>query len=243
MKTRTKTLLTALTATAALSAGTSQAAIIAGDTIVIDFSKTTAETASTATSNWNNLTRSTAGFGTDQFPAAGSEQTLITNLVRYSDGANTGVSVTRTGGSGTAGIGGATIPTQGASASFSVSGVIPDAAQVDVFYADSTSEKLFINGLDDALTYDIELMAYINQSRSALDITVGGTTIEVDPDTTTRIYAYDGISSSGGTIEISFEGTSLQHINALELTAVPEPGSLALLGLGGLCMHKRRRRA
>jgi len=58
---------------------------------------------------------------------------------------------------------------------------------------------------------------------------------------------YDGRLNNGvGTIAIAFGGGSSGNVTqfaGFQLVEVPEPGSLALLGLGGLAMLGRRRRA
>ncbi len=105
------------------------AAITLNDTLLIDFGKTT----DTTTGNWNNVAPATTAF-TDP-------QTLLADLNRFSDGAATGVGLVadKIAGSSpnTAGIGGATITSVGSSASFSVSGTIPDSAQVDLSFWNS----------------------------------------------------------------------------------------------------------
>ncbi len=89
-------------------------------------------------------------------------------------------------------------------------------------------------------------MSLVPTARNANDITVNGTAISIDPNDSTAIYAFNGISVNGSDqIVISFDAgssTNVQHINAIELTAVPEPSSTALLGLGGLALILRRRK-
>ncbi len=78
-----------------------------------------------------------------------------------------------------------------------------------------------------------------------MDITVNGTTLSVNPNDTTYVYAFNGLSANGSN-EIVMDFTSgtgdVSFINAMELTAVPEPSSVMLLGLGllGCCFLRRR---
>ena len=67
---------------------------------------------------------------------------------------------------------------------------------------------------------------------SGLDIVLTGTTFTVTMDST---------GSTGVPTNANRKGFRADAL-VIDYTAVPEPGSLALLGLGGLCMLKRRRR-
>lgn len=53
-------------------------------------------------------------------------------------------------------------------------------------------------------------------------------------------YVVATIELTGSSDSFAFQRTG-RNWNALVLTQVPEPGSLALLGLGGLCLLRRRR--
>lgn len=60
-------------------------------------------------------------------------------------------------------------------------------------------------------------------------------------------FSFDsGFSLDAGTTAIRFEtlegaGNGRSQLDQFTITAVPEPGSLALMGLGGLCILRRRR--
>lgn len=230
----------ALLLAAGLSSATA-ASIMLGDTIVIDFGKTDFQTSG----NWNNVHRSPVDpnnyFGSGTVELAG-------DLIRFSDGAATGVSLATVGGTAnsSSGVGGATVASVGASAAFTVSGTIPDNAQVDVMYVNTGTVSLEFAGLDTSLLYNIELMSKLDAARNANPIVVNGTSISVDPNSSPFVVAFNGIAADGdGKIFISFpdagSGADLQHINALELTAIPEPSTALLGGLGLLALLRRRR--
>jgi hypothetical protein len=213
------------------AANLASGAIIKDDILVVDFGKIGEETAG----NWNNAAKAANA----QYTANG--ETLLADLIRYSDGAATGVGLVwdeTTGSSSYAGIGGAIVASVGSSASFTGIGTIADSAQVDVNYFNGPS-YLQLTGLDNSLTYNLEIMSWIDSARNAQNITVNGTTISIDPDDTNYVTAFNGISATaGGVIQIDLSSTggsaALQHINALSLTAIPEPTTLGLMGLCGL---------
>lgn len=248
MKATTLTLLTALTA-GTMAIGSANAAIVSGDTIVIDFGTN----GNTTAGNWNNFTGganpgSGQGFG-------GGDQALIADLVRFSDNAATGVALTKessdVASASNSGIGGADLTSLGAAASFTVSGQIPDSAQIDLSFWRRTTESLVFSGLDTGLTYNLELLAYQPSARDELAIVANGVSVDVDPNVAPYVASFNGLSADiNGEIVITFPetnattsyvGTLGQHINAIELTAIPEPGSLALIAMGGLCVLRRRR--
>ena len=122
----------------------------------------------------------------------------------------------------------------------------------DVFDLDAVSVSLWRNGngapTDYALAFDADNNGWdtgdflITATPAAPEggvinpetLTFDASTIDAATTSSTiRLYYWGSISGSGNT-----------HLYDVELsyTIIPEPGSLALLGLGGLCMIMRRRR-
>jgi hypothetical protein len=155
MKPTHKQLLT-LGAFAAL-ATTASAAISAGDTLVIDFTKTGAGT----TGNWNNIEE--ADGGTDGWGSGGIETVVLdADLNRFSDFASTGVGLTYEGleSGSNSGIGGLSVSPSDGAASFAVSGAIPSSAQADVTFHVNGESQFVFTGLDDTLTYDLSFQSW-----------------------------------------------------------------------------------
>jgi len=187
---------------------TANAALINGDVIVIDFGR--ADTYETA-GNWNNWT------GSD-----------LSDLIRHSDGANTGVSLATTD---SILVGGADVaPTN---ASFRQTGTIPDNAQRDLIWIDDTSGTVTFSGLNDSLTYNVDLMERTTDTRDPHDVVIDGISKSVEADVEPWVTSWSGVSTDGnGNLEILFERDSGHHnFNALEIQAIPEPASLGLFGI------------
>lgn len=242
---KTKKLTATLAVFAPFAANMATGAIIVSDVVLIDFGRTAALT---TTGNWNNVNNSGAN-GENTF---GTAATLAPDLVRSSDGAATGVSLTvAAAGANSSGIGGAVVtPITGASApSFTSSGTIPNTAQEDLLFANSNTVVLTFLGLDDSLNYNVEILSNIAAGRNAQDISIGGEAMSIDPNVAPFVSAFNNLSTDGsGNLLIEFSsaggGANLQHINALELTAiaVPEP-SVSLLGFvaaAGLLVRRRK---
>lgn len=252
-----------------LAIPSASAAIVLNDVILIDFGKSgsglwtgaNGPGAQTA-GNWNNVARDSDSGSTINSSSDGATINLVSNLIRYSDGASTGVALVGAeslAAPGT-GIGGADVSQSSPQLSFSSSGLIPYSAERDVFFTATTFTFTF-TGLNDALTYNLEALARFNNlaasvptapARNARNWTLQQgvlgqeVTISVDPDVNpSSIIAFNNVSTNGaGTITlILFGGTGadLAHINALELTAIPEPSAALLGGLGLLLLLRRRR--
>ncbi|WP_269523077.1 PEP-CTERM sorting domain-containing protein [Coraliomargarita parva] len=236
MKNNTHYLLTSFFSALLLNAVPSaHAAIVAGDTIVADFTNTTgAQTTLAATGEyWNNLELAdNTNFSTLSY-------VIFSDMVRYTDGAATGVSFIQTGG-GNSGMGGLDVLADDAAAIFPVTGPLPTSAQEDTFWGSNGSTYAF-DGLNDSLLYNFSIQSWVSDDadRDALGWIINAglaseQTIVVDPNDSPSVYTFSNIATDGsGRItltSVSTSGTGAQHINAFELTAViPEPGTFALI--------------
>ena len=209
----------------ALAAG-AQAALIVGDTIGIDFGNDAGQTA-----NWNNLGQP----GTDK--AAGTMVT--TNGVTVTEVAFT---TTNPMGSG-----------ENSSSATSSSYDIPSTAQGDDWYEGNSAQYVFtFTGLDNSLTYNLTIGSYWvdegaakNENRNT-GWEVGGTQLYTIAASEDNSYVtFENLSTTDGTITIStwdYNDNQVSAVSALTLTAIPEPATIGMLGLGtvGLLAFRRR---
>jgi len=234
-------------------ASTASAAIVVGDTIVIDFTKSGAGTSG----NWNNIQE--ADGGTDGFDdATGITSTVVaTDLIRFSDGAGTGVGLRADGldsGTTNIGIGGLDVSGTDSTAAFAVSGAIPSSAQLDVTFHVNGETQFVFTGLNSSLTYDLSFQSWAGTAgRDTVTWVINPgqtdeTTLVIDSnDSNPSVYTVAGLSADASDQIIlrstTFGGSRIGHINALELTAVPEPSTYALLAgfvtLGAVMLRRR----
>ena len=115
--------------------------------------------------------------------------------------------------------------------------------------ADDDTLTITISGLDDELTYDL----FAGMRRSVSDTawnhtyTVGGTDYAYARSGSfiDSYHTYSGLSSSGGVLSFTITDTTnaaIASISELTLTAIPEPATIGMLGLGtvGLLAFRRR---
>ncbi len=216
----TKILLITLTTTTALAAAAS-AAVVAGTVIGVDF----------------------GGVPDGNFNAVTADGT-VTNLIDTTGATLTGVNVTTSG---------RTIFNENADhAKTGQPSQFTEEHLTDwvVFDANVTYTITFA-GLNDALTYDL-VIGGANGSGFNVDTpwTVDGQTLTTDAGTLASTdgsgayVSFTGLNTdgSGNLVITGFKDSRWGVASALELTAVPEPSSTALLGLGGLALMLRRRR-
>jgi len=108
---------------------------------------------------------------------------------------------------------------------------------------------LTFSGLDDSLTYNLNIgTAWILNPDLDVNYAADGQNFTNDSDVSAKAYGdLLGLSTDGSgnlVITVSSDSTSRNDaaVSALVLTAVPEPSSAALLGLGGLALILRRRK-
>ncbi|MFC5050428.1 PEP-CTERM sorting domain-containing protein [Rubritalea spongiae] len=221
-----KLLLPALALTLASSA---QAAIIAGDQIFVDFGNTV------ATGNYNTINSSALS---------------IADTVRFTDGSTTGVGLTVT----------ATNPYDGGGAIASTAGLTNvNTSDADVYVdtllstagnngAGNDTITITFTGLDDSLRYDIVggLARTSGGENFDTDWVISGETTQTADGTAAGGYVeFLGVETTApGTLTITLTDnlrqSGLAQLSLTAVTAVPEPSSAALLGLGGLALILRR---
>ncbi|WP_269538009.1 PEP-CTERM sorting domain-containing protein [Cerasicoccus fimbriatus] len=238
-----------------------EAVFAINDTLAIDFSKldTTTGPAEDPSGAWNNITGPSLGFGVNADPIP-----TATNLVRYADGASTGVSLSLLlPATSQVGISSSTILVD-PSASFTATGAIPSSAQSDavvgakILDAHSETTVTFrFNNLNDGLLYNLEFQSWSN----AYDYNVkdyiiqlgllSEQTISVDPNSLPSVYGFNNIATNGSgqitlTIQGLEKGADTAVINAMALTAIPEPATYALvlstLSLLGILIRSNNKR-
>lgn len=242
-----------ITALAGLTlAGASNAAIVAGDTIGIDLATpapvfgSTPNVAPAAGTNFNAFNTQTADGAT---ASAG-----VGSLIRTSDGAavaGVDFSVTNNMGkaSGLTGVTG-----QAGPAPFDDATIYEDnygaanvgnSGRADFGNLPDGANLVFtFSGLDDSLLYTVSGGYQHGNANFNTTWDIDGQSATTD-NTGTGYITLSGLSTDGsGNLEITVTKSTQLFVSGLTLeAAVPEPGSMALLGLGGLAMLKRRRRA
>jgi hypothetical protein len=215
-----------------------------GDVVVINFTAT----GDTVGGNWNEFESSLNNPVSD--PGV-----IISNLNRFSNGTATSVSLNIEGSGLTTdafGIGGLNQPFDN-SRIFPGSGIIPEKAQQRVTFHTNSPQQFIFSGLDDSLTYNLSILsantpvANVRNPHNWIANPGDDEIVIVVNPNDGLVHTFSNLSTNGsGSIILQSSTTSgginAQHINAMELTAIPEPGTLILLGLGlGATFLFRRR--
>ncbi|MEM6260741.1 MAG: PEP-CTERM sorting domain-containing protein [Planctomycetota bacterium] len=194
----------------------------------------------TTVAGWNNVT------STDNALAGNTSQ--IADLVD-STGAATGIKVDFTY------VGAASVAGDGADYSGPYPAAVaslPLTALSDSFFTNNSGQAtMTLSGLDDGMVYDFLFYGARgnNDSMATYAVTGSGDTVEVTIDAVfenaSSAPTILGVSPDNeGEITVVIGGGTNPRValNVLQITErVPEPGSLALLALGGVLIARRRR--
>lgn len=203
--------------------GASQAALVAGDSIGIDFGSATTD------SNFNAVTG------------------VVTNLNAISTltGATTdSLFSLATSGATFFGVDGAHQGPTAPTANFSAAHLNDWSA---TYGGAGTVQTITFSGLNDSLTYNLTLAIGHSTDQNLTGGTFGGDltgSIALGANSAaTHLVTFNDLTTGGdGTITFTYGGAVASGFSALELSAVPEPSSAALLGLGSLALILRRRK-
>lgn len=173
------------------------------------------------------------GVGTDlNITLTGTSNSSSLGLKRGGGGSSDGVGVDSTG----TGLGG------------------DNGTQIDFQNANGT--QVFAEGIDFSFTDDLTNPVSVNvisvtvaelSTGEEVDVSIGGTPFTISGGATDDfLFAFPGNTQLNAGAIASFDAGNADtafRVHAITVEVIPEPGTLALAGLGGLLMLARRRQA
>jgi len=139
--------------------------------------------------------------------------------------------------------------------SWAVAGMVSDSFSMDSNSDDSGA--ITFTGLDDSLVYKFEVLSsrdggapregFFTLGGDAPDNHVGAFDAKIDGADANKVMVWANATSTGGELVLTVVapgpvGNRFAYLNAVRFEVIPEPGSIALMGIGMISMLFRGRR-